>query len=304
MPELPEVETIRLGLQRYIVGKKIEGVEVRLPKIVSGDPKNIIGAKVVDVRRFGKGLVIDLDNGYSIAIHIKLTGQLIYKGTEAAKETEETKVSIDKIGGELPNKWTHVIFKLKSQSSKLKSTIQKSKVKNEPDNDYLYYNDLRQFGWIKIIRAQDIKTLPFFKELGPEFLNNLTIKQFSNIVSSSNSLIKPLLMDQKKMSGIGNIYANDALFEARIDPRRKAKDLSDTEIETLYNAILKVLKDGLKYGGATEINFVNVLGQEGGYQDHFLVYGREKQACRVCKTPIQKIKLGGRGTYFCPACQK
>jgi len=317
MPELPEVETIRLGLQRYIVGKKIEGVEVRLPKIVSGDPKNIIGAKVVDVRRFGKGLVTDLDNGYSIAIHIKLTGQLIYKGTEAAKETEETKVSIDKIGGELPNKWTHAIFKIKNQKSKIKNTrlqlpsakadggqaSQKSKVGND-GNAYLYYNDVRQFGWIKIVKTSDVQKLAFFKDLGPEFLNNLTMIQFNNIVSSSNSLIKPLLMDQKKMSGIGNIYANDALFEARIDPRRKAKDLSDTEIETLYNAILKVLKDGLKYGGATEINFVNVLGQEGGYQDHFLVYGREKQPCRVCKTPIQKIKLGGRGTYFCPKCQK
>ena len=293
MPELPEVETIRLGLQKYIVGvkprsghatirgKTIENVEVRLKKIVSGDTKNIIGGKVVDVRRFGKGLVIDLDNNYSIAIHIKLTGQLIYRGGDVPKDLHQS----IKVGGELPNKFTHVIFKLNKGS-------------------ILYYNDLRQFGWIKIVKTEDIKNLPFFKELGPEFLSNLTMKQFNNIVSSSNTPIKPLLMDQKKMSGVGNIYANDALFEARIDPRRKAKDLSGNEIKRLYNAILKVLKMGLEYGGASDLSFVNALGQEGGYQNHFLVYGRKKEPCRVCKSPIQKIKLGGRGTYFCSKCQR
>ena len=128
MPELPEVETIRLGLQKYIVGKTIKDVEVRLKKIVSGDPKDIIGAKVVDVRRFGKGLVIDLDNGYSITSHIKLTGQFVYRDSKTAK----FKIS-PKVGKEIPNKFTHVIFKL--------------------DNGIVYYNDVRQFGWIKIIRA-------------------------------------------------------------------------------------------------------------------------------------------------------
>lgn len=300
MPELPEVETIRLGLQKYIVGKTIEDVEVRLKKLVSGDTRSIIGAKVVDVRRFGKGLVIDLDNGYSIAIHIKLTGQLIYQDEKVSKVSN---VSKGKIGGELPNKWTHVIFKFKVQSEKLK-------VKEE--NSYLYYNDLRQFGWIKIVESSKLNDEGFFRDLGPEpFVGqassgqaHLSLELFKQIVSKSNLAIKVLLMDQKKISGVGNIYANDALFEAKIDPRRKAKDLSESEIKKLYDAMLKVLKDGLKYGGATEINFVNVLGQEGGYQNHFLVYGREGEQCRVCKTPIKKIKLSGRGTYFCPKCQK
>jgi formamidopyrimidine-DNA glycosylase len=299
MPELPEVETIRLGLQRYIVGKTIRDVKVRLAKIVTGDPKDIIGAKVIDVRRFGKGLVIDLDNGYSIAIHIKLTGQLIYKGPEIP-----TNVHLSpKTGGVLPNKWTHVIFKLKAQKSKVKTTTQNSKVRNDWDA-YLYYNDLRQFGWIKIVQSSKLKDQSFFKDLGPEFFKDLDLEKFKAILSKSNLAIKVLIMDQKKMSGVGNIYANDALFEARIDPRRKAKDLSEIETEKLYNSILKVLKKGLEQGGATELNFVNVLGQEGGYQNHFLVYGREKEPCRVCKTPIQKIKLGGRGTYFCPNCQR
>lgn len=280
MPELPEVETIKLGFQKYVVGKTIEGVEVRLPKIISGNTKDIIGAKVIDVRRFGKGLVVDLDNGYSVAAHIKLTGQFVYRDSQ----TSRVKLS-PKVGKEIPNKFTHVIFRLDKRA-------------------FLYYNDIRQFGWIKIIKTSEVSSLPFFRDLGPEPLNNLTMKQFNNIVSSSNSLIKPVLMDQKKMSGVGNIYANDALFEAKIDPRRKAKKLENQEIKKLYNSILKVLKKGLEQGGATELNFVNVLGQEGGYQNYFLVYGREKEPCKVCKSPIKKIRLGGRGTYFCEKCQR
>ena len=304
MPELPEVETIRLGLQKYIVGKTIDSVEVRLKKIVSGDAKDIIGAKVIDVKRFGKGLVIDLDNGYSIAAHIKLTGQFIYRGPEVSTlrqgDGRQAKVALDKIGGELPNKWTHVVFKLRTKNLEPRTRTA-----------YLYYNDLRQFGWIKIIKSSKLKDQGFFKELGPEpavtksiGVQPLNLELFREIVGKSNISIKPLLMDQKKMSGVGNIYANDALFEARIDPRRSAKQITREEAKKLYNSILKVLKKGLEQGGATEFSFVNVLGQEGGYQEHFLVYGREKEPCRVCKTPIQKIKLGGRGTYFCPACQR
>jgi len=111
-------------------------------------------------------------------------------------------------------------------------------------------------------------------------------------------------MDQKKIGGIGNIYANDALFDSAIDPRRKAKSLREEEIKELYNSILTVLERGLENGGASELSFVNVLGQEGGYQNHFLVYGREGKSCKVCGSKIKKIKLGGRGTYFCLSCQK
>ena len=110
-------------------------------------------------------------------------------------------------------------------------------------------------------------------------------------------------MDQKKMSGVGNIYANDALFETKIDPRRPAKQITNEEVKKLYNSILKVLKKGLESGGASELSYVNVLGQEGGYQKHFIVYGREGESCKKCGGEIKKIKLGGRGTYFCPKCQ-
>lgn len=288
MPELPEVETIRGGLEKYLVGHKIAGVEVRLGKIVTGDTAHVTGGKIKGVRRAGKGLIIDLDNNYSIAIHIKLTGQLIYQDGDVG----QARVS-PKVGGQLPNKWTHVIFKLRGKSEGRKS-----------EDAFLYYNDIRQFGWIKVVKTDEVKNLPFFRELGPEPFNGLTLGKFREIVGRASTKIKPLLMDQKKIGGVGNIYANDALWTARIDPRRPAKSLSSEEQKKLYEAILEVLRRGLKYGGASEINFVNVLGQEGGYQNHFLAYGQEGKPCGRGNGTIQKIVLGGRGTYFCSSCQK
>lgn len=288
MPELPEVETIRLGLQKYLVGHKILDVDVKLPKIVSGETKNIIGKRVESVERYGKGLVINLDNGYSIAVHIKLTGQLIYNDPAFAKN-RNIHISKSKVG-DLPNKFTHVIFKLDKNAS-------------------IYYNDIRRFGWIKIIKREELPTLPFFKDLGPEPLPSsgqapLTLQKFQELLSISSLAVKVLIMDQKKIGGVGNIYANDALFLAGIDPRRKAKEISPLEAQKLYRAILEVLKKGLKYGGASELTYVNALGQEGDYQNHFLVYGKAGKPCPKDKTIIQKVFLGGRGTYFCPKHQK
>ena len=295
MPELPEVETIRLGLQKYLVGRKIVDVEVRVPKIFNGSAKQIIGAKITGLKRIGKGLIVELDNNFVLAVHLKMTGQLVYSD----KQTQSLILS-PKVGGEkLPSQYTHVIFKLKSQSSKLR---------NEQEDSYLYYNDLRRFGWIKVVKKDELMQIPFFKEMGPEPLpssgqTSLTLGKFREIISKSNLAVKVLLIDQKKIGGIGNIYANDALFKAKIDPRRPAKQTKPDEIKRLYNAIYFVIKKGLEYGGSSDENFVNALGQEGNYQNHTLVYGKEGEKC-PCGGIIKKIKLGGRGTYFCPACQK
>jgi formamidopyrimidine-DNA glycosylase len=280
MPELPEVETIRLGLQKYLVGHRIVSVEVKALKLFQGDPKSVIGSKVIDVRRMGKGLIIDLDNKYSMAIHIKLTGQLIYRGDE----TKKVQVSKEKVGN-LPSSATHIIF-----------TLDKGAV--------LYYNDRRRFGWIKVLPTDQVPELPFFKGMGPEPFKDLTLEKFRKILSSSNTVVKPLIMDQKKIGGIGNIYANDALFLAGIDPRRKAKTITDAEAETLFEAILSVMEKSFRYGGASELNFVNALGQEGEYQNHALVYGKQGQKCPKDGAPIKKFFLGGRGTYVCPTHQK
>jgi formamidopyrimidine-DNA glycosylase len=288
MPELPEVETVRLGLQKYLVGHKIIDVDVKLARIFSGDVKDIIGAKFIGVERYGKGLVLNLDNGFSIAIHIKLTGQLIYNELAFIKN-RNINISKQKVGT-LPNKFTHIIFTLDKDAK-------------------LYYNDIRQFGWVKIIKTDNLKDLSFFKDLGPEPIPSsgqkpLLLEDFEKILSKSSTAVKVVIMDQKRIGGIGNIYANDALWLSNIDPRRKAKDLSKDEVKNLYDAILEVLKKGLKYGGASELTFVNALGEEGGYQNHFLVYGKNGKNCTKDNEPIVKFFLGGRGTYMCPKHQK
>lgn len=290
MPELPEVETIRIQLEKYLVDHKVDSVEARY-KNFEGNGRDLEGGKVRGIRRFGKVLVIDLSNGYSAVIHIKLTGQLIYRGPNLLK----TKNLSLKVSGGLGGKHTHVIFHL--------------------DKDgILYYNDVRKFGWIKIVKSSKLKVQSeFIAKLGPEPVvdtksppeNPLTLYKFRKIVGSTSRAIKVLLMDQEKIGGVGNIYANDALWLAKINPRRESKRLSDKEIKKLYDAILSVLKEGLKRGGASELAFVTPDGSEGEYQKYFLAYGRKDETCERChKAKIQKIFLGGRGTYYCPHCQK
>lgn len=286
MPELPEVETIKLGLQKYLVGHKIIDVQIKVPKLFVGDKKDVIGAKISGLKRIGKGLIIELNNDFVLAVHLKMTGQLVYSDNKTNNLTLSEKIG----GPTLPSKYSHIIFILDNGA-------------------FLYYNDLRRFGWVKVIKKDQLMDIPFFKEMGSEPLPSsgqagLTLEKLREIISKSNLAIKVLLMDQKKIGGIGNIYANDALFEAKIDPRRKAKTLTEIEIKKLFAAILKVLKKSLEYGGSSDENFVNALGQEGNYQKHTLVYGKEGKRCPVCKGIIQKIKLGGRGTYFCSKCQK
>ncbi|MGH7203206.1 MAG: bifunctional DNA-formamidopyrimidine glycosylase/DNA-(apurinic or apyrimidinic site) lyase [Candidatus Levyibacteriota bacterium] len=290
MPELPEVETIRRGLERLLIGYTITGVEVRFARIFSGDPSKIINAKILAVKRFGKGLLIELDNDMSIAIHVKMTGQLIFKGPKILKEFHPRLP----LPLQLPNQHTHVIFTLKVANGELK---------NEGDEAILFYNDIRKFGWMKVVLTKDAKDLPFFKNLGFEPLNNLTIKQFNIIVKASKAPLKSLLMDQQKIAGIGNIYANDALFAAGIDPRRNSSSLTKKEIENLFHAIELVLRKGIDAGGASDVNYLNVEGGKGSYQNHFLVYKQNGKPCKNCGTEIQRIKLAGRGTFFCPVCQ-
>ncbi len=277
-----------MGLKKYLVGHKIEDVEVRVPKIFQGDVKNIIGAKVIGVKRIGKGLIIELDNGYVLTVHLKMTGQLVFQD-----KTTSGSVLSKKVGGDtLPSKYSHVIFSLDRGAK-------------------LYYNDLRRFGWIKVVKKDELKNVPFFKEMGPEPKvgddlagKELTPEYFKNTIQKSNLPVKLILMDQKRIGGIGNIYANDALFLAGIDPKRKGKSLSDKEAQKLFKAVHEVVKKSLNLGGSSDENYVNVLGQEGNYQNHTLVYGKKGKKCSVCGATIEKIQLGGRGTYFCPKHQK
>ncbi len=288
MPELPEIETVKLGLQKYLVGHRIENIEVKIPKMFVGRKEDILGVKITNIKRIGKGLIIEFDNDYLLVVHFKMTGQLVFRD----KNTGNMVLS-KKIGGDvLPTKYSHIIF-----------TLDKGAM--------LYYNDLRRFGWVKILKKDELMKIPFFSEMGPEPKvgddlagKELTFDYFKSTLLKSNLVIKVILMDQKKIGGIGNIYANDALFLAGINPARKGKSLNDSELKKLYEAIFEVINKSLSFGGSSDENFVNALGQDGNYQNHTLVYGKKGQKCPKCGSIIQKIQLGGRGTFFCPACQK
>jgi formamidopyrimidine-DNA glycosylase len=283
MPELPEVETIRSSLQKHIVGHTITRVEVRLPKQLTGNIENVIGAKIENVQRFGKGLVINLDNDYSITIHVKMTGQMLYQNETSLKNVIAGNAKVDLSA--LPDKYTHVIFYLDKGA-------------------VLYYRDVRQFGWIKIVRSDSVASQPYFKSLGPEPLKDLALEQFARILSKRKTPIKILLMDQGAIAGIGNIYANDALYLAGVHPKRPANSLTPNEQTKLFQAIETVLRKGIAVGGASEWSYVDALGRAGKYQNFFKVYRKNGKPCPQCGTIIETIRMGGRGTFYCPSCQK
>lgn len=288
MPELPEVEAVRIKLSEFLSNHKIENVLIKNRKTFLGDEKKIIGASFMGFRRFGKVLVLDLDNNYSLLIHLKLTGQLLYRGPNLKNPPPLS----PKVFGGIPGSHTLAVFNLDR-------------------NGKLYYNDIRRFGWIKLEKTSEVEKEKFIKNLGPEppviknsFGKKLDLDLFRQVLSKTFRPIKIVLMDQNKISGVGNIYANDALYLAGIHPQRKADSLSLDETEKLFRSVITVLENGIKRGGSSENTFVTPEGTEGQYQNFTLVYGRDKEKCKKCGAEIKKIQLGGRGTYFCPKCQR
>jgi formamidopyrimidine-DNA glycosylase len=280
MPELPEVETIRRGIVDKIKGKKITSVDIKVPKLFVGDKKDIIGAEIVDAKRVAKILEIVLSNGYSIVIHLKLTGQLVYRD-EASEKTfvggHSQKIYMD----EPPHAYTHIIYEFS-------------------DGSHLFYNDFRRFGWNKVLKTDLVAGT--IGDFGPEPMTaEFTADYLKKIFSKTAKPIKVVIMDQAKISGIGNIYANDALYDAGIMPNRPAKTLTDEEIAKFKNAIENVLELSLKYGGSSENTYVNIEGKKGHYMEVARVYQKEKDPKGH---PVTRIALGGRGTFYCEECQK
>lgn len=283
MPELPEVETIRLGLQDKIVGLKITDIEVRVAKIFQGNTKEVIGTKIKKISRRAKILIFNLDNNRSLVIHLKLTGQLVYH-KDGSQATFGHPIPF--AGTTLPAKTTHVIFTFS-------------------DGSKLFYNDVRKFGWIKIVESSKLKDESFFKGFGLEPLTSeFTENKFKEIIRRKKTPIKLVLMDQKQIAGVGNIYANEALFLAGIHPQKRANALTEEQVEKLYKSLLLVLREGIKYGGSSENAYVDALGGLGKMQEHFRVYSKNGEKCPKCKNTIKRIALAGRGTFFCPACQR
>jgi formamidopyrimidine-DNA glycosylase len=277
MPELPEVETIRRSLEHSIVGKTIIHIEVLYPNSFSGIINQICGHTVTAIGRRGKVLNIELDNNTFLNIHLKMSGQVL---VSSSRKSAVFPVKIPLAdSGQMPARTTRIIIDFE-------------------DGTVLFFNDQRKFGWIRQSPFPDGTTAPDVNK--PQF----TSSYFSTVVKASKKPIKTLLLDQEKMAGVGNIYANDALFTAGILPSRTASSLTEDEIRKLHNAVVKTIQKGIDLQGtsATDV-YVAPDGSKGGYQNHFQVYSREGKPCLVCKTAIVREKVGGRSNFYCPNCQ-
>ena len=286
MPELPEVETVRRGLDKLIVGKQIMAVdclcEKSLPIATADVNKIIVGATILAVRRRAKMLMIDLSGDYTLLVHLKMTGQMVYRG-EANWGAGHPN---DSFLGNLPDRSTRVIIRLSGDNT-------------------LFFNDQRKFGWIKLYPATEIDDLPTMRKLGPEPLIGDPWPEFIRRVRRHPRLsIKATILDQTTIAGVGNIYADESLWLAKIHPATKVEQLSDDDLKRLLDGIKKSMTDSLAAGGSTARNYVKADGTRGGYLDKFAaVYNRADQPCLRCGHDIVKIRVAGRGTHYCPNCQ-
>lgn len=287
MPELPEVETVRCGLNRLIVGKQIMSVECLCEKslpVATSDVRAFINqATIKQVRRRAKMLIIDLDNDYSLLIHLKMTGQMVYRGDENWGGGHPN----DSFLNSLPDRSTRVVLNLSGGNK-------------------LFFNDQRKFGWIKLYPTSQIDELPTIVKLGPEPLVGDPWPEFLKRIRRHQSMsIKPVILDQTTIAGVGNIYADESLWLAKIHPQTKVASLTDNDLKRLLDGIIQSMTESLSAGGSTARNYVKADGSRGDYLEKFAaVYKRNDQPCKRCGRDIVKIKVAGRGSHYCPYCQQ
>jgi formamidopyrimidine-DNA glycosylase len=266
MPELPEVETIRLELQKQIVGKKILRVNIFEKKSFIGNVEDVIGAQIIDVLRRGKLMRVLFDNNLELQIHLRMTGQLEICPKNAEKARFE-------------------------------------RVRIDFADVSLRFSDMRKFGFVRVEKQKDFDDSSFGIE---PLTSGFTLPLLKELILKSKKPIKILLLDQKKIAGLGNIYASETLFKAGINPFRVANKLVDEEIEKLHKSIEDVLKFAILKKGSSmkDEMYIQVSGEQGGYQKYFLVYEKKGQKCGVCGSIIKKERQGGRSTFYCGVCQK
>lgn len=287
MPELPEVETVRRGLHELIIGREIKAVEHDWPKSfpnAAADVKQfLIGASIADVRRRAKVLLIDLSTGYTLVIHLKMTGQLVYRANNVAFGAGHPNESLV---GELPDRSTRVTFTF-------------------ADGSLLYFNDQRKFGWVRLIPSLEVPNIDFMQKVGPEPLDaEFTASDFAaRFTRRANLPIKAALLDQTVVAGVGNIYADESLWGAKIHPQTLVKNMSNKQFKKLHKELRYVLNLAIGKGGSTDRNYINAEGKKGSYVDFARAFRQEGKPCPRCGTTIIKIRAAGRGTHICPHCQ-
>lgn len=323
MPELPEVETVVRGLKR-LLNQTIQKVVIKDKRSWKNHPASkqasggtrLEGLRIIGLKRRGKGIIVNLSRGTSLLIHLKMTGQLIYIPRHA--ELGSASRSRNKFGmtersfgmtkgrlnlghptkdfvGPMPGKHTRVIFKLSPTRSPA----------NPPTrSNTLYFNDQRLFGWIKVLPTKELEKDPFIKKLGPEPFTLAADELYEKIKKRPKSSVKAILLNQSVITGLGNIYTDEVLFEAGIRPTRKGRNITKKDAENLIKTAKKVLKKGIKYSGTSIVNYKTPEGSPGRMQNYLKVYSRNGLPCRKCRTPISKIRVAGRGTHYCPNCQK
>lgn len=272
MPELPEVETVARGLKKNITGLIIARVEVRKTAWVYPRAhafKSLLsGAAVIGVHRRGKNILIDLSNGQTLWIHLKMTGHFYFLPKD-----------------EPITKHDHVVFHFQNDARTLR------------------FNDYRRFGRLRIYPTDVIMQQKGLADLGPEPLE-MSAEEFVRLIRARRRMIKPALLDQSLIAGIGNIYADESLFFANIHPRRLTDTIPPKRLAELHSHIQAVLKKATKLMGTSVDTYTGLNGQPGRYQKYLMVYGREGQPCYACGRKVVREKIGSRSAHFCPDCQK
>lgn len=289
MPELPEVETVRIGLSAFLPGRTVAHVEHNWDKSFPNSEADVqqflLGASVVSVARRAKVLLIELNSKYTLVVHLKMTGQLVFRSKTG--EHFGAGHPTDSLIGELPDRSTRVMLTFSDESK-------------------LFFNDQRKFGWIRLLPTAEVPQIDFFKKVGPEPLGADFTWQVlrARLQHRQNTNIKAALLDQTVLAGIGNIYADESLWGAKIHPQTLVRNLSDAQFKKLYEAMVAVLRLAIEKGGSTDRNYVNAEGKRGSYLHFASVFRREGKPCPRCGTVIIKTRVAGRGTHLCPHCQQ
>ncbi len=287
MPELPEVETVRRGLAHLIIGKtvasEVHDTEKGFPNTPADVTAFLLGATITDIRRRAKVLMVDLSTGYSLLIHLKMTGQLVFVG--------ETR-----FGAGHPN--DSLVNTLPDRSTRVRLTF--------TDGTTLFFNDQRKFGWVRLLPTDEIPNVPFMQKVGPEPLSDtFTAAELkARLARRPKTNIKAALLDQSVVAGVGNIYADESLWGAKLHPQRLVYTLTDAEIKSLYTEMRSVMNLAVEKGGSSNHTYVNAEGKKGSYMDFARVFRREGLTCPRCGTTIEKTRVAGRGTHICPYCQQ
>ena len=290
MPELPEVQVVVLGLKDLLIGHTILDVQTDWAKSLRITKTQlrqyVIQFEIKAVRRIGKMIVLDLDSDWSLIVHLKLTGQLVYH-----QRLNSQKVTIfgaghpsDSLISNLPDQTTRIIFELN-------------------DTSFLFFNDVRKFGWVKLLRTKGLRQSPLMQSIGPDALD-VQASEFIELLGSRRKSIKACLLDQSILAGCGNIYADESLWLSKIHPRTPAFKLTSVRLGDLHYHLQAVLNLSISKGGSTSRNYVDALGLKGRYLTFAKVYQKTGSPCQRCKFKIKRIVVAGRGTHICEACQK